>query len=263
MFNLILMSKEIFKEIIGLNEQEVKTYFTLLNVGDQPASIIAGKVNCPRSSIYPILERMSKKGIVSFYTRRKIRYYSSVGLDRIEALLREKESGYEAKAKMINENRMKLKSFLRLYRKENNPFCSRPRLHACFGEKEVEDMWLETVRRVDKIYLYGKPLIWKGATEDNLQVLEKIPNIKSVKLILSQQGNTQKNKLSVLGAKTSILSCNNLFMNEMVGNLCICGHFFIFIARNENMIYSLQTEDLHLSRHLILLFENFWNQALI
>lgn len=62
---------------IGLTRQEVKAYLCLLQLGSQPASIVAKKLNFNRSASYVTLKSLLKKGVISCYVSKKITYYTA------------------------------------------------------------------------------------------------------------------------------------------------------------------------------------------
>lgn len=64
-------------KLLGLNELDVKVYLALLELGESLASDIAKKSNIPRTSIYDILERLEKEGLVSFIVKDYKKYFFS------------------------------------------------------------------------------------------------------------------------------------------------------------------------------------------
>lgn len=64
-------------KLLGLNEIDIKVYLKLLEIGEGLASDIAKKTNIPRASIYDILERLEKEGLVSFIIKDFKRYFSA------------------------------------------------------------------------------------------------------------------------------------------------------------------------------------------
>lgn len=59
------MNTEILKEI-GMTETEIKVYIALLEQGESLASKISLKAGVERAVTYHILEKLIKKGIVSY-----------------------------------------------------------------------------------------------------------------------------------------------------------------------------------------------------
>jgi len=64
-------------KLLGLNEIDVNVYLALLEGGESLASEIAKKSEVPRASIYDILERLQKEGLVSFIIKGHKKYFSA------------------------------------------------------------------------------------------------------------------------------------------------------------------------------------------
>lgn len=61
----------------GLTDPEIKIYLTSLELGPQPASIIAKKAGLKRGHTYNMLALLIQKGIVQEFTQDGIRFFSS------------------------------------------------------------------------------------------------------------------------------------------------------------------------------------------
>lgn len=66
----------IFKQI-GLTEKEAKVYLACIEKGNSPVSHIAEAAGINRVTTYSILEKLVQKGLVSFFTKKKIKYFSA------------------------------------------------------------------------------------------------------------------------------------------------------------------------------------------
>ena len=60
----------------GLTEKEINIYLCLLELGDQPASIIARKLNLPRSGCYLHLAKLCRQGLIRQIIKNKLTYYA-------------------------------------------------------------------------------------------------------------------------------------------------------------------------------------------
>ncbi len=60
---------------IGLSEQEAACYLALLSLGKSLASQVAKKMDIKRTTVYPILSSLTKKGFAKVYFRDNTRYY--------------------------------------------------------------------------------------------------------------------------------------------------------------------------------------------
>jgi len=64
-------------ENIGLNNKEAKVYLAALEIGSSPVSHIASKAKINRVTTYDILEKLSKKGLISSFTRAKVKFFTA------------------------------------------------------------------------------------------------------------------------------------------------------------------------------------------
>jgi len=64
-------------KLLGLNDVDIKVYLSLLKIGQGSASQIAIKSGVPRASIYDVLERLEKEGLVSYIIKESIKYFSA------------------------------------------------------------------------------------------------------------------------------------------------------------------------------------------
>lgn len=94
------MKKEILKEI-GLTDGEIEVYITLLKVGETTTGKIIEQSKISGSKVYVILDKLMKKGLVSFIVKEKTKYFQAASPERIFDYLDEKD-------KKLMENRREL-----------------------------------------------------------------------------------------------------------------------------------------------------------
>lgn len=63
---------------LGLADKEAKVYLALTELGTAVVSDIAHKSGINRVTIYDILEKLKIRGMVSYYTKKKTKYFSSI-----------------------------------------------------------------------------------------------------------------------------------------------------------------------------------------
>ncbi len=84
------MVEEIFKEL-GFSERETKVYLALLELGQTSVGPIAAKTRIQHSKIYPTLEKLIDKGLVSYVIKSKTKYFQAINPKQIINILKEKE----------------------------------------------------------------------------------------------------------------------------------------------------------------------------
>ncbi len=83
--------KEKLLEELGLTKGEIKVYFTLLKLGETTTGKIIEEAEISSGKIYEILEKLIKKGFVSFIVKEKTKYFSPASPRRILDYVHEKE----------------------------------------------------------------------------------------------------------------------------------------------------------------------------
>lgn len=62
---------------IGLTKKEARVYLAALEIGSNPVSKIAQKARINRVTAYDIMEKLAKRGLVTSFTRAKVKYYTA------------------------------------------------------------------------------------------------------------------------------------------------------------------------------------------
>ncbi len=60
---------------LGVEDKEAKIYLAALEAGSSPVSVIASKARMNRVTAYGVLEKLVKKGMVSFMIKRNVKYF--------------------------------------------------------------------------------------------------------------------------------------------------------------------------------------------
>jgi len=88
--------KEEILEDIGFSKNEAKLYLTMLELGPSVAGKISEKSKLHRTNVYDALERLVKKGTVSYIIKGKTKYYKATNPENLLAILEEKEKRLKA-----------------------------------------------------------------------------------------------------------------------------------------------------------------------
>jgi HTH-type transcriptional regulator, sugar sensing transcriptional regulator len=95
--------KEHILEEIGLTKGESKVYLTLLEVGETTTGKIIEEAQISAGKVYQILDKLIKKGLVSYIVKDKTKYFSASHPNRILDLLSEKENEIKRKEEEIKQ----------------------------------------------------------------------------------------------------------------------------------------------------------------
>lgn len=75
---------------LGLDEKEAETYVALLSLGPSPVQKIAAETGLNRSSLYVVLDRLQRHGLVSIAADKGVRRYVAVSPERLERAVKER-----------------------------------------------------------------------------------------------------------------------------------------------------------------------------
>lgn len=75
---------------LGLTNKEAKVYLAALELGDSPASDISIRSKLNRVTTYDILEKLIKRGFISTYSQKKIKYFAATDPDLVRNDYRQK-----------------------------------------------------------------------------------------------------------------------------------------------------------------------------
>lgn len=64
-------------EFLGLTKEESRVYIAAIQVGSQPASIIASKADLKRETCYYTLKKLLKRGLMSTFIKNNVTYYTA------------------------------------------------------------------------------------------------------------------------------------------------------------------------------------------
>jgi HTH-type transcriptional regulator, sugar sensing transcriptional regulator len=78
-------------EEIGLSKNEASIYLALLDLGSATATKIAERSKLHRTNVYDSLERLVKKGLVSYISKGETKYFTAAEPENFVGLLKQKE----------------------------------------------------------------------------------------------------------------------------------------------------------------------------
>ena len=105
------MEKEKFLEQIGLTKNEIKVYLSLLKIGQTTTSKIIKDIGINTSKVYESLERLLKKGLVSYTIIKNKKNWNAENPEEINSFLEEEKKNIEQKKE---ESKKIIKELLRL-----------------------------------------------------------------------------------------------------------------------------------------------------
>jgi len=138
---------------IGFTPGEVRVYRALLSLGTSSAGKIAVDANVARSKLYNILERLSKRGLVSIMTRNGVRQYSVAKPSRLLDFLRKRREEFEEESSRIAEFLPQLESEFALHEQSQGTQV----FEGLEGLKNVREEVLSFMQSGESAYFLGVP----------------------------------------------------------------------------------------------------------
>jgi HTH-type transcriptional regulator, sugar sensing transcriptional regulator len=77
---------------LGLTKGEIKTYSAILNIGNSTINQIHEKTGLERRGIYDIINKLLKKGLISYTTEKGKRTYQTAPINKLKNQIKEKEN---------------------------------------------------------------------------------------------------------------------------------------------------------------------------
>ena len=104
-------------EDIGLSKGEIKAYFALLKLGETTTGKIIEETQMSSGKIYEILDKLAKKGLVSYIIKEKTKYFNASSPKRILDYLKNKAAELKIKEVAIMNEIPKLLDIEKLRKK--------------------------------------------------------------------------------------------------------------------------------------------------
>ena len=147
------MAMDIEKTLVmlGLTENESKTYLALLRLGEVRTGILSGETEINRSLIYRVLESLNKKGLVSEVIKENRRYFSANSPKNVRKMLEEKEQDLEEI----------MPSLLQIAKKEQESM----RIEVYSGLNGIKTVLRDQLENVKEFYVLGAGNEFASLTE--------------------------------------------------------------------------------------------------
>ncbi|KYK27083.1 hypothetical protein AYK26_00085 [Euryarchaeota archaeon SM23-78] len=138
---------------IGLTHGEIKVYLALFHLGTSTAGPIAKEARVARSKLYDILDRLSKKGVVSHSIKNGTKYFSVAEPSRLLDFLRKKEEDIKIQQQEIKKILPQLEQEYELQKVKQEAEV----FEGLEGLKNIREQYLKIMKKGDEIYFFGVP----------------------------------------------------------------------------------------------------------
>ncbi len=139
------MNEEILKtlKLIGLTEQETKAYLALLELQEAKTGTLCKQTSIASSNIYTILEKLLKKGLISYRLQNNIKIFMPGNPEVLNEL-------FEEKVRLIKEEKSKINKIVKQLK--TKPIINPPQSGYKYfeGINGIKSMWHEINANLNK-----------------------------------------------------------------------------------------------------------------
>lgn len=243
--------KDLFVNL-GATETQMQTYLKLLELGAQPASVIARHVGVPRTTMYLILEDLKKLGLVEEFERARIKFFKSISANKIKDLIEAKESKLQYTKKLLENN---LSGLINL----ENKLSITPKVKFYEGRDAVMKLY-EDVLKESNYYAFFNPevknpimeiyfdKIGKAICKNKLKVKDFVVDCKKGREY-ARKFNTAYHQIKVLPGEASFDADN-----------IICRDKIYMISYGEKEVSGVEVFSESLAKSYMVMFEELWKR---
>ncbi len=145
------MLKKLLQKI-GLSEKESSVYLVCLELGAQPISVIAKKIGMQRTTLYSIVEGLTKKGLGCKGEKWGMVLFSVASPENLMAYLEREKKEY---SKSIEKKQQELQDLLPALLSLETRHFSKPKVRFYEGEKGVREAYEGTLKSSEPIRAYA------------------------------------------------------------------------------------------------------------
>ncbi|MSR87168.1 hypothetical protein EXS70_03290 [Candidatus Peribacteria bacterium] len=131
-------------QIFGFTPEESAVYLVSLELGAQPASVIAKKAKLKRGQTYNVLSQLKDKGIVQEFTKDGVRQFTGQSPSTLLSLLAAREEDLAVQKQKI----LQLMPFLEKLR---NPLIVQPKVRFYQGVSGLKEVYNDTIKVPDQV----------------------------------------------------------------------------------------------------------------
>lgn len=243
---------ELFKRL-GLNAKEIQTFLKMLELGAQPASVIARHVGVPRSTMYLILDSLKKAQLIDQFERAGISYFKAIPAKDIAGVLKSKERQIEQTLTMFQDALPELE-------KLENKLSITPRVKFFEGKEAMMKMYEAILAEKTFVAFFNPELVKRVMPEYHFKIPETIRSekLKVRELLVAGAAATEyQKKFRSKNHQIRILPSSITFESDTI----ICPEKIYMISYGENDLSAIELWNRSLAETQKVLFEELWKRG--
>jgi sugar-specific transcriptional regulator TrmB len=156
---------EKYLEEIGLSEKESQIYLALLQVDSESIQDLAKRTEINRTTVYPVLETLEKKGLVSEVQKGKKVEYVAAPPERLETFVERQKVVLEERAERLKDIIPQIKSIQRESGEKPIVKYFEGREGAITAFEEFYSFFKSDIEEEDGYFIYSRDLLDQAFTE--------------------------------------------------------------------------------------------------
>lgn len=237
-------------QTLGLRDKEIQAFLKMLPLGSQAVSVMAKYVGIPRSSMYEMLTRLKRLGVIDEWQRGGVTFVKCIPVGSLPDLLKTRERQIEQALENIQTELPKLEQL-------ENKLSITPKVKFYEGKREVMKMY-EAVLKEKEFYAGFNPsLVKRRMPEYYLRVGEELrkKHGKAKELVVDcKEGHAYQKQFVSKLHHIKILPRHVQFPSDTI----IGEHTIFMIAYGENEICATEIVNPSLAQTQRALFELVW-----
>lgn len=239
-----------FFQSIGADEKETKAFLKMLELGAQPISVIARYIGVPRSTMYSILERLKKLGLIEEFEKSGMMYAKCIPVSEITDVLKTKKRQIEQSFLLLQENLPQLTAL-------ENRLSITPKIKFFEGKNEAMKVYEKVLKEKGFLAVLNPKIVKKLMPEYIYKVAEVLrqKNGKAKELLVDcKEAHEYKKRFLSENHQIKILPDLIRFDSDTI----ICADRIYMISYGENQVCATEIVNPHLAQTQAALFELIW-----
>ena len=162
----------------GLTDSEADLYLVLYRLGGATASILAKEAELKRTTVYPILKSLAKKGCVLVYFRKNQHFYYAQKPDRIAGL-------FEKKLELF-------KNIIPLFESLEKKKIKTEGLQFIETKEELRQFYVDILKSRQSHRVIGNAQTWQNIDPDFFEEYRKLRAKHTIKTLLLLSADSKK-----------------------------------------------------------------------
>lgn len=235
---------------LGTSEKEMRAFLILLELGAQPASVVAKHMDIPRSSMYVLLDRLQKLNLVATFQRAGMTYFQCVPVKHLEDLLKTKARAIDQTLRILQEKLPELQAL-------ESKLSITPTVKFFEGKRAVMHMY-EEVLKEREFYALFNPLVVKSVMpEYSYTIAERLQEARGKAkemLVDSPEAKRYQKRFESEHHQIRLLPKGMIFSADTI----ITQNNMYMVAYGEEQISGTQIQNTVLAQTHRVIFEQLW-----